>query len=86
MHLRNAPTNLMKGMGYGRGYRYAHDEEGGFAAGESYFPEDMAPATYYHPVPRGLEIRIGEKLERLRRLDREARGRSEKGSPASSED
>jgi putative ATPase len=86
MHLRNAPTKLMKGMGYGRGYRYAHDEEGGFASGESYFPEDMAPATYYHPVPRGLEIRIGEKLERLRRLDREARGQSGKGSPANPED
>ena len=51
-----------------------------------YFPEDMAPATYYHPVPRGLEIRIGEKLERLRRLDREARGQSGKESPASPED
>jgi len=73
MQLRNAPTNLMKGLGYGRGYRYAHDEEGGYAAGAAYFPEDMDPTTYYHPVPRGLEIRIGEKLQRLRELDRKAR-------------
>ena len=72
MHLRNAPTGLMKQLGYSRGYRYAHDEDGAFAPGESYFPEDMAAATYYHPVPRGLEIRIAEKLERLRKLDREA--------------
>ncbi len=74
MHLRNAPTSLMKHLGYGKGYRYAHDEDEGFAAGESYFPDDMEPATYYHPVPRGLEIRIAEKLERLRKLDREAAG------------
>ncbi len=73
MQLRNAPTNLMKGLGYGRGYRYAHDEEGGYAAGAAYFPEDMDPTTYYHPVPRGLEIRIGEKLQRLRELDRKTR-------------
>jgi len=72
MHLRNAPTGLMKQLGYSRGYRYAHDEDGAFAPGESYFPEDMAAATYYHPVPRGLEIRIAEKLERLRKLDRES--------------
>ena len=71
--LRNAPTGLMKGLGYGDGYRYAHDEDGGFAAGMDYFPEDMEPATYYHPQPRGLEIRIAEKLERLRQQDREAR-------------
>jgi len=72
MRLRNAPTGLMKRLGYGKGYRYAHEEEGGFVAGESYFPDDMEPTTYYHPVPRGLEIRIAEKLERLRNLDREA--------------
>jgi len=72
LRLRNAPTALMQDLGYGRGYRYAHSEEGGFAAGESYFPDDMEPATYYHPVPRGLEIRIAEKLERLRQLDRKA--------------
>ncbi len=71
--LRNAPTGLMKGLGYGDGYRYAHDEDDGFAAGMDYFPEDMEPARYYHPQPRGLEIRIAEKLERLRRQDQEAR-------------
>ncbi len=67
MHLRNAPTGLMKDLGYGEGYRYAHDEEGGVAVGERYFPDDMSPAKYYHPVPRGLEIRIGEKLEEIAR-------------------
>ena len=67
MHLRNAPTQLMKGLGYGEGYRYAHDEEGGIAAGERYFPEDMDERTYYHPVPRGLEIKIREKLEQIRK-------------------
>ena len=72
MHLRNAPTRLMTQLGYGKGYRYAHEEQGGFAAGESYFPDDMGSATYYHPLPRGLEIRIAEKLEHLRKLDREA--------------
>lgn len=66
LHLRNAPTKLMKGLGYGRDYRYAHDEEGGFAAGEDYFPEEMAPRRYYDPPPRGLELRIGEKLAALR--------------------
>ena len=64
--LRNAPTSLMQELGHGEGYRYAHDEDDGFAAGESYFPDDMPPATYYHPVPRGLEIRIREKLMELR--------------------
>ena len=66
MHLRNAPTRLMKGLGYGQGYRYAHDEPDAFAAGETYFPEGMEPARYYEPVPRGLEIQIGEALARLR--------------------
>ena len=70
MHLRNAPTNLMKDLGYGENYRYAHDEEGGVAVGETYFPEDMSPVKYYHPVPRGLEIRIKEKLEEIERLAR----------------
>ena len=64
--LRNAPTKLMKELGHGEGYRYAHDEPDAFASGENYFPEEMPPRTYYHPVPRGLEIKIGEKLERLR--------------------
>ena len=64
MHLRNAPTRLMKQLGYGKGYRYAHDEPDAFAAGENYFPEGMAPKQYYQPVPRGLEIKIGEALAR----------------------
>ena len=72
LHLRNAPTKLMKSLDYGRGYRYAHDEEGGFAAGESYWPEGMAPTRFYEPVPRGLEIRIGDKLAELRRLNEDA--------------
>ena len=71
MHLRNAPTTLMKGLGYGDGYRYAHDEDDAVALGENYFPEDMSPARYYHPVPRGLEIRIKEKLEDITRRARE---------------
>ncbi|WP_395025631.1 replication-associated recombination protein A [Comamonas odontotermitis] len=66
LHLRNAPTQLMKDLDYGKAYRYAHDEEGGFAAGESYFPEDMQPPSFYQPVPRGLEIKIGAKLDELR--------------------
>ena len=65
MHLRNAPTRLMKELGYGEQYRYAHDEDDAFAAGEKYFPDDMSPATYYHPVPRGLEIKIREKLDAI---------------------
>jgi len=66
MHLRNAPTQLMKQLDYGKGYRYAHDEEGGFAAGESYLPDGMEPTGFYAPVPRGLEIKIGQKLDELR--------------------
>jgi putative ATPase len=68
MHLRNAPTRLMKGLGYGEGYRYAHDEPGGVAAQESYWPEGLAPQAFYEPVPRGLEQRIGERLAELRAL------------------
>jgi putative ATPase len=71
MHLRNAPTGLMKDLGYGENYRYAHDEEGGVALGENYFPEDMRPTKYYHPVPRGLEIRIKEKLDDIERRARD---------------
>ena len=71
MHLRNAPTKLMKDLDYGKGYRYAHDEEGGFAAGEWYLPEGMAEPGFYKPVPRGLEIKISEKLTELKRLNRE---------------
>ena len=62
LHLRNAPTRLMKEIGYGKGYRYAHDEAGGYAAGERYFPESMPERRYYAPVARGLEIKIGEAL------------------------
>ncbi|HNP34570.1 MAG TPA: replication-associated recombination protein A [Woeseiaceae bacterium] len=67
MHLRNAPTSLMKELGYGENYRYAHDEDDGIALGENYFPEDMQPGRYYHPVPRGLEIRIRDKLQEIER-------------------
>jgi putative ATPase len=73
LHLRNAPTSLMKGLGYGREYRYAHDEPDAFAAGESYWPDDMTPPRFYEPVPRGLEIRIGEKLDELRRKNQAAK-------------
>jgi putative ATPase len=66
MHLRNAPTRLMKDLGYGKGYRYAHDEEGAYAAGENYFPEDMQPVQWYRPTERGLEAKIREKLEQLK--------------------
>ncbi len=64
--LRNAPTRLMKDLGYGAGYRYAHDEADGFASGECYFPDGMQPTVFYQPVARGLELRIGEKLAELR--------------------
>ncbi len=72
LRLRNAPTTLMKDLDYGKGYRYAHDEAGGFAAGESYWPDGMAAVQFYMPVDRGLEIRIGEKLGELRRLNEAA--------------
>jgi putative ATPase len=73
-HLRNAPTKLMKALGYGKAYRYAHDEPEAYAAGESYLPEGMTPQRFYEPVPRGLEQRIAERLEHLRELDRRASG------------
>jgi putative ATPase len=66
LRLRNAPTRLMKNLGYGRDYRYAHDEPDAFAAGERYLPDAMPDRRYYRPVPRGLEIKIGEALARLR--------------------
>ena len=72
VHLRNAPTKLLKELGYGRAYRYAHDEPDAFAAGEIYFPDAMTPGRYYEPVPRGLEIKIKEKLDYLRDLNRRA--------------
>jgi len=72
-HLRNAPTRLMKDLGHGQGYRYAHDEAGGFAPGENYLPEGLPRSTFYEPVPRGLELRIGERLAELRALNAKAR-------------
>ena len=69
MHLRNAPTRLMKQLDYGKGYRYAHDEADGFAAGENYLPEGMAEPGFYRPVERGLEIRIADKLRELKKLN-----------------
>lgn len=75
MPLRNAPTKLMKELDYGKGYRYAHDEPNAYAAGEDYMPEPLSGHRYYHPVDRGLEIKIGEKLAHLRSLDEEARNK-----------
>lgn len=72
LHLRNAPTKLMKQLDYGEGYRYAHDEPEAYAAGEVYFPEDMPERNYYQPVNRGLEIKIIDKLNRLKQLDKNA--------------
>ena len=72
IHLRNAPTRLMKELGYGRAYRYAHDEPEAYAAGERYFPESLSEQRFYAPTPRGLEARIAEKLAHLRRLDEAA--------------
>jgi len=77
LHLRNAPTKLMKDLDYGKHYRYAHDEEGGFAAGETYLPDGMEPPRFYRPVDRGLEIRIAEKLAALRERN-EAAGKGGK--------
>jgi putative ATPase len=74
LHLRNAPTRLMKEIGYGKGYRYAHDEPGGYAAGERYFPDGMPDRRYYVPTSRGLEIKIGEALSARRERDGRARG------------
>ena len=74
VHLRNAPTKLMKELGYGKAYRYAHDEPEGYAAGEEYFPAGMEGTRYYQPVSRGLEIRIAEKLAHLREVDKQHSG------------
>ncbi len=76
MHLRNAPTKLMKELDYGKGYRYAHDEAGGFAAGESYLPDGMAEPGFYRPVERGLEIKIAEKMRTLRALNEKSRNQA----------
>ncbi|HLF67239.1 MAG TPA: replication-associated recombination protein A [Gammaproteobacteria bacterium] len=70
LHLRNAPTKLMKSLDYGKNYRYAHDEAGAYAAGERYFPENMPKKCYYEPAPRGLEIKIAEKLAMLKQLNK----------------
>ena len=77
MHLRNAPTRLTKNLGHGKGYRYAHDESDAYAAGESYWPDDMAPQNFYQPTDRGLEAKIRERLGRLRTLDRSVKQRSD---------
>ena len=74
LRLRNAPTKLMKQLDYGRGYRYAHDEAEGFAAGEDYFPDDIGePPRFYRPTGRGLEQQIADKLERLRAANAKAK-------------
>jgi putative ATPase len=77
LHLRNAPTRLMKGLGYGRDYRYAHDEADAYAAGETYLPEGMQPVEWYRPTERGLEARIAEKLAHLRGRDAAARKKTD---------
>ncbi len=73
MHLRNAPTGLMRSLGYGKGYRYAHDEEGAYAAGENYWPEGLEGREWYRPTDRGLEAKIRDKLAQLRTLDETAK-------------
>ncbi|MCS3902775.1 putative ATPase [Methylohalomonas lacus] len=75
LHLRNAPTKLMKDLDYSKNYRYAHDEPEGYAAGENYFPDELKGRSYYKPVERGLEIKIAEKLRHLRELDAKAKKR-----------
>ena len=75
LHLRNAPTGLMKELGYGKRYRYAHDEPEGYAAGEVYFPEELGERQYYHPVARGLESKIAERLAWFRELDKKAKNK-----------
>jgi putative ATPase len=75
LHLRNAPTKLMKALNYGKEYRYAHNEPDAYAAGESYFPDDLPPQQFYSPTPRGLEGKIAEKLAHLRELDKKAKNK-----------
>jgi len=81
IHLRNAPTKLMKNMDYGAEYRYAHDEPNAYAAGENYLPEEIAGARYYEPVERGLELKIQEKLSHLRELDKQSKKQRYKNKP-----
>ncbi|MCB5187804.1 replication-associated recombination protein A [Methylobacillus caricis] len=78
LHLRNAPTKLMKALDYGKEYRYAHNEPGAYAAGENYFPDDLAPMSFYVPTSRGLEGKISEKMAHLRELDEQARAKGRK--------
>ena len=78
--LRNAPTRLMKELGHGQGYRYAHDEPDAYAAGERYLPDELPDRRYYRPAPRGLEIRIGEALSRLRDAKKPDQKTDDKGS------
>lgn len=78
LHLRNAPTKLMKALDYGKDYRYAHHEEGAYAAGESYLPDDMEEVQFYVPTPRGLEGKISEKLAHLKELDKKAKTKNKK--------
>jgi putative ATPase len=73
LHIRNAPTRLMKQLGYGKGYQYDHDVEGGIALGQTGFPDAMGERVYYQPVPRGLEIKLKEKLDALRSAREAAR-------------
>jgi len=85
LHLRNAPTQLMKELDYGKSYRYAHDEPEAYAAGEHYFPQEMKPPTYYYPVARGLEQRIKERLQTFRDMDKQVTvdnsGDNQEGTP-----
>jgi putative ATPase len=82
--LRNAPTGLMKALGHGQGYRYAHDEAGGFAAGERYLPDGLEDLQFYEPVSRGLEIRIAERLAQLRQANEQARASAGRQTPGDS--
>jgi putative ATPase len=79
LHIRNAPTRLMKDLGYGKGYRYAHDEDDAYAAGERYLPEGMPEISFYQPTERGLEAKIAEKLAALRARDAKTRADTDKG-------
>ena len=74
MHIRNAPTKLMKGLGYGKGYQYDHDAEGGVALDQTGFPDEMGERVYYQPVPRGMEIKLKDKLDALRAARKAAQG------------
>lgn len=85
MHLRNAPTSFLKELDYGKNYRYAHDEQDAYAAGEHYFPKELGERIYYEPAPRGLELKIGEKLAHLREQDRKASAQANNQAQANSQ-